>query len=48
MKIRELVEQFLVRPEFVPTDENVADIMTKPLGKDKFQKFRRILMNHEG
>jgi hypothetical protein len=47
LKIRELVEEMVVRPEFVPTDENVADIMTKPLGKSKFEKFRRILMNHE-
>ena len=38
----------MVRAEFVPTDENVADIMTKPLGKDKFLKFRRILLNHVG
>jgi hypothetical protein len=46
LKIRELVERLLVRPEFVPTDANVADIMTKPLGKAKFQKFRKALMNH--
>ena len=46
LKIRELVEQLQVRPEFVPTDENVADIMTKPLGKAKFEKFRKVLMNH--
>ena len=36
-----------MRPEFVPTDENVADIMTKPLGRNKFEKFRRVLLNHE-
>ena len=47
LKIRELVEQLAVRPEFVPTDENVADIMTKPLGRNKFEKFRRVLLNHE-
>ena len=47
LKVRELTEQFIVRPEFVPTDENVADIMTKPLGKNKFEKFRRMLLNHE-
>jgi len=46
LKIRELVEEFVVRPEFVPTDDNVADIMTKPLGREKFEKFRRILLNH--
>jgi hypothetical protein len=46
LKIRELVEQLQVRPEFVPTDDNVADIMTKPLGRAKFEKFRKIMMNH--
>ena len=48
LKIRELVEEFKVRPEFIPTEENVADIMTKPLGRRRFEKLRRILMNHEG
>ena len=47
LKVRELTEQFVVRPEFVPTDENVADIMTKPLGRQKFEKFRKMLLNHE-
>ena len=46
LKIRELVEEMVVRPEFVPTDENAADIMTKPLGKAKFEKFRKMLLNH--
>ena len=47
LKIRELVEEMMVLLEFVPTDENVADIMTKPLGRAKFEKFRKILLNHE-
>jgi hypothetical protein len=47
LKIRELVEEMVVRPEFVPTDENVADIMSKPLGRVKFEKFRKVLLNHE-
>jgi len=42
-----LVEEMVVRPEFVPTDENVADIMSKPLGRVKFEKFRKVLLNHE-
>ena len=46
LKIRELVEEFVVKPEFVPTNDNVADILSKPLGKDKFEKFRRVLLNH--
>ena len=44
---RELVEEFVVQPEFVPTDENVADVLSKPLGREKFEKFRRVLLNHE-
>ena len=47
LKIRELVEEMQVRPEFVPTDENTADILSKPLARDRFQKLRRVLMNHE-
>jgi hypothetical protein len=47
LKIRELTEEMLVRPEFVPTEENVADILTKPLGRARFEKLRRLLMNHE-
>ena len=37
----------LVRPEFIPTEDNVADILTKPLGRSRFEKLRRLLMNHE-
>lgn len=46
LKIRELVEQMQVRAEFVPTEENVADILTKPLARPRFEKLRRLLMNH--
>ena len=46
LKIRELVEEMKVRPEFVPTNENPADLFTKPLGRPKFEKFRRMIMNH--
>ena len=35
LKIRELVEEMMVRPEFVPTDENPADLMSKPLGAQR-------------
>ena len=48
LKIRELVEEMTVMPEFVPTDENPADLMSKPLGRAKFEKFRRMILNHEG
>ena len=47
LKIRELVEQMAVRAEFVPTDDNPADIFTKPLGRRKFEKFRKMILNHE-
>ena len=47
LKIRELVEELVVRPEFVPTDENVADILTKPLGKDRFKKLRKMILDHK-
>ena len=46
LKIRELVEELKVKPEFLPTDDNPADMMTKPLGKAKFEKFRRFVLNH--
>ena len=46
LKIRELVEQMQVRAEFVPTEENVADILTRPLARPRFEKLRRLLMNH--
>jgi hypothetical protein len=46
LKIRELVEAGQVRPEFVPTEMNVADILTKPLGRRRFEKLRRLLLNH--
>ena len=48
LKVRELVEELAVRTEFVPTDDNAADILTKPLGRRKFEKFRKMLLNHEG
>jgi uncharacterized membrane protein len=46
LKIRELVEQMAVKPEYVPTDDNAADILTKPLGYRKFNKFRTLLLNY--
>jgi hypothetical protein len=47
LKIRELVEMLEVCPEYVPTDNNVADILTKPLGRRRFEKLRKILLNVE-
>ena len=45
LKIRELVQQMRVKPEYVPTSNNVADIFTKPLPKKQFEKLRGILLN---
>ena len=38
--IRQLVEDGSVQLKYVPTTEQPADIFTKPLGPDKFVKFR--------
>eukprot|EP00253_Pinus_taeda_P014605 PITA_14605 len=38
--IRQLVEDGSVQLRYVPTTEQPADIFTKPLGPDKFVKFR--------
>ena len=47
LKIRELVEELQVCPEYVPTDANIADIFTKPLGRRRFEKLRKVLLNHD-
>ena len=46
LRIRELVEDGTIAPEYVPTEDNVADILTKPLGRRRFEKLRRKLLNH--
>jgi hypothetical protein len=46
--IRELIESGFVELHFVPTDYNVADVLTKPLAEEKFERFRYILMNGHG
>jgi len=38
--LRQCVSRGVVSTVYVATDENVADLFTKPLGKVKFQKFR--------
>eukprot|EP00253_Pinus_taeda_P002199 PITA_02199 len=39
--IRQLVEDESIQLRYVPTTEQRANIFTKPLGPDKFVKFRR-------
>lgn len=38
--IRQCIEEKKVEVEFISTDEQVADILTKPLARIKFQEFR--------
>jgi hypothetical protein len=38
--IRELVAENRVRLEYIPTEDNIADILTKPLASDRFTKLR--------
>jgi hypothetical protein len=47
--IREHILSGLIAIHFVPTEENVADLLTKPLAPLKFKKFRKVLMQgHDG
>ena len=41
--IREAVEDNKIHMSYIPTDENVADIFTKPLARPKFEKFAKML-----
>jgi hypothetical protein len=42
--IREQVQLGSVKLQYVPTADQVADLLTKPLGKPKFIRFRTILL----
>ena len=39
-KTRERIKRGIIEVKYVPTDQNVADALTKPLGRLKFQAFR--------
>ena len=43
--VRELVQDGKLRVSFVRTDDNVADLFTKPLVTRKFQELRDLAMN---
>ena len=38
--IRDMVEKGVVKLQYIATDEQVADVLTKPLSKVKFEYFR--------
>ena len=37
--IRDEVENGTIRPEYIPTDDQVADVLTKPVSREKFESF---------
>ena len=41
--VRDMVQRCVVELQFVPTDEQVADVLTKPLVRQKFKGFRKML-----
>ena len=43
-KVRELIDEAVVRLVWCPTDENAAAIFTKSLGTRKFKKFQAFLL----
>jgi hypothetical protein len=38
--IRDMVQRKAVLVQYLPTDEQIADVLTKPLAKSKFEYFR--------
>ena len=46
LKVRELIEAAVVSSEYIATADNVADILTKPLARRRFEELRRKLLNH--
>ena len=38
--VRDLVEREVIQLQYIPTDQNIADILTKVLGHPKFNQFR--------
>ena len=41
--VRDMVQRRVVELQFVPTDEQVGDMLTKPLVRGKFEGFRKML-----
>ncbi|KAM7477329.1 hypothetical protein LguiA_025542 [Lonicera macranthoides] len=41
--IRDLVERGIIRIEYIATKQQLADLFTKPLDKDRFQELKKSL-----
>ena len=41
--VKDLVNNKVLKLEYVPTERNIADVLTKPLGKNKLKQFRELL-----
>ena len=41
--VRDMVQRRAMELQFVPTDEQVADVLMKPLVQGKFEGFRKML-----
>jgi hypothetical protein len=37
--VREAVESKAIHVEYIPTDDNLVDLFTKPLARPKFERF---------
>ena len=44
---RQVIEDGILKPRYCPTEDMVADMLTKPLGRVKLQKFRKEAGLHE-
>ena len=47
-KFKDLVDNGEIEVTWVPTDDNWADFFTKKLAREKFEKFRDVLMGNAG
>jgi len=45
LKVRELVEDSVVAVLKIGTDDNIADLLSKALGRRRFEKLRRLVLN---
>ena len=45
LKVRELVEDSIVEVLKIGTDDNISDLLSKALGRRRFEKLRRFVLN---